>query len=76
MLTNRNLSERAIKHIYQALLVEIQNGCDTVCMNTIGQRAGYSLRTTQYAFSELERQQRIIVERNRRGIASRYRIAP
>jgi len=73
-MATQNLSERAMQHIFDQIMREIRSGQDQVCMLVIGSKAGYSLRTTQYAIPELERRGKIIVERGKPGAPYRYRL--
>jgi len=69
-----HVSNRAIQHILSVISEELQRGNNSVCMMFIGQRAGYRLRTAQYAIQELERGGALIVERQKPGQPCRYRL--
>jgi hypothetical protein len=73
MIANAHISRRALAHILHTIKSEVQSGNDSLCMATIGQRSGYTLRTVQYAIPELERSGLLIVERRPPGHPHRYR---
>lgn len=70
----RHVSSRAMRHILSVISEELKRGNNSVCMLSIGQRAGYQLRTAQYAIQELEHSGALIVERQKPGQPCRYRL--
>jgi DNA-binding transcriptional regulator YhcF (GntR family) len=74
MTSNPHLSERAVSHIFQAIMQKIASGQDCFCMSELGNLAQYGLRTVQHAIPELERRNLITIERGKPGQPFRYRI--